>query len=87
MARIEANKKWEKLQKVTEIFNKEWIRVRDEIEDSFAVDDPVANRNRVREEKYRLMKKLIFENGFLDDTNEKIKEDFLRTYDYTVIIQ
>lgn len=61
--------------------------MRDEIEDSFAVDDPVANRNRVREEKYRLMKKLIFENGFLDDTNEKIKEDFLRTYDYTVIIQ
>lgn len=72
-ARERASRRITKLRNVNDMFEKEWVQVRDDIEERFADDDPAANRLHIRAEKYKLMKKLLSERGFEEHANDRVK--------------
>lgn len=61
--------------------------MRDDIEERIAVDDIEVTRQRIKEEKYSLMRRLIREQGFEEGTDDRVKQDFLAVYSRVLLIE
>jgi hypothetical protein len=49
-------------------------------------EDQTVNKKRICEEKYNMLRKMIYKDGFDETANDRIKKDFLNMYDQVVLI-